>query len=300
MSAATRVSIGVCTYRRSSVVGTIASLAGQALPHDVCLRIIVADNDATPEAKARVAQAAADHGVDVTYVHAPSRNICIARNACLDAATGDWIAFIDDDETAAAQWLGALLEFANQSGCDAVLGPVQAVYGPHAPPWLKAADLHSTRPVMTPGGIRKGYAGNVLIRRSAIETRGLRFDLALGRTGGEDDDFFYRLTDSGGVIGFAPEALAYEPVPAERATLAWLLRRGFRTGQTHGARLSAGCRGPGRLLEIARAAAKTLACLVAAGARLGSPGDRNRWLVRGALHVGVIARLAGVSELQLY
>lgn len=300
MSAAARVSIGVCTYRRRSVVETIASLAAQALPQDVCLRIIVADNDATPEAEARVAQAAVDYGVEVTYVHAPSRNICIARNACLDAATGDWIAFIDDDETAAGHWLSALLAVADQSGCDAVLGPVQAIYGQHAPPWLKAADLHSTRPVVTPAGIRKGYAGNVLIRRSAIETRGLRFDVALGRTGGEDDDFFYRLTDSGGVIGFAPEALAYEPVPAERSTLAWLLRRGFRTGQTHGARLSARFGRTGRLLEMARAAAKTIVCLVAAGAHVRSPRDRNRWLVRGALHVGVVARLAGFSELQLY
>jgi succinoglycan biosynthesis protein ExoM len=300
MTGNTLVSIGICTYRRASVANTLESLSAQILPRGVSLRIVVADNDAEPEAEARVRECAAVCGIDVSYVHAPSRNICIARNACLDAATGDWIAFLDDDETVAPNWLAALLAEAQRSGCDAVLGPVQAVYGDRAPGWMKTADLHSTRPVVTAGAITKGYAGNVLIRRDAIEARGLRFDLALGRSGGEDDDFFYRLTDSGGTIGFAPGALAYEPVPAERSTLGWLMRRGFRTGQTHGARLNARHRGPPRALQMGLAAAKGMACLAAAAGGVASTGRRNRWLVRGSLHAGVVARLAGMHELQLY
>lgn len=300
MGQAELVTVGICTYRRASVADTIASLAAQKLSPDLRLRVVVADNDLEPEARSRVVQAGADCGVEVAYVHAPSRNICIARNACLDAATGDWIAFLDDDETAAPNWLAALLAEAEASGCDAILGPVRAVYGEDAPSWLRAADLHSTQPVLSAGAIRKGYAGNVLIRRSAIESRGLRFDLALGRSGGEDDDFFYRLTDGGGTIGFAPDALAFEPVPAERTTLRWLMRRSFRTGQTHGARLGARHRGLRRGLQMGLAAAKGLACLAAAGGWIASLRGRNRWLVRGSLHAGVVARLAGVGELQLY
>ncbi len=300
MAKAQLVSIGICTYRRPSVVETIASLAAQELPQNISLRVVVADNDTEPEARARVLQAAAQSGLDIAYVHAPSRNICIARNACLDAASGDWVAFLDDDEIAAPNWLAALLGEAWSSGRDAVLGPVQAIYGDAAPEWLKAADLHSTWPVVNAGRISKGYAGNVLIRRSAIAARGLRFDLALGRSGGEDDDFFYRLTDAGGTIGFAPGALAFEPVPVERSTLRWLLRRGFRTGQTHGARLGASHRGMRRAAQMALAALKGLVCLAAAGGRVASTRGRNRWLVRGSLHAGVVARLAGVGVLQLY
>ena len=177
---------------------------------------------------------------------------------------------------------------------------MQAVYGAGAPTWLQAADLHSTRPVASAGAIRKGYAGNVLIRRSAIEQRGLRFDLALGRSGGEDDDFFYRLTDTGGVIGFAPDALAYEPVPAERTTLRWLLRRGFRTGQSHGARLISIRRGPARLAQLGLAAAKALVCLAVALSRLASRAGPQSLARSGSLHAGVVARLAGLGELQLY
>jgi succinoglycan biosynthesis protein ExoM len=294
------VDVGVCTFRRPAIADTLASLGALALPPDVRLRVIVADNDETPEAEARIRQAAADAEVELHYVHAPARNISLARNACLDAATGGFLAFIDDDETATPGWLAALLAEQLRGGWDAVLGPVQAVYGPDAPDWIAAGDFHSTAPVRDGGRILKGYAGNVLIRMEAVRERGLRFDLARGRQGGEDDDFFYRLTDSGGTIGFAPNALAYEPVPPGRCSLKWLLKRSFRTGQTHGARLEGRARGPARLAQIGVAGAKGSVCLAGAAASALSPARRGRWLVRGSLHAGVVARLAGMKELQLY
>jgi hypothetical protein len=47
--------------------------------------------------------AQSDLSLDCLYVHAPARNISIARNACLDAADAPLIAFIDDDETATGE-----------------------------------------------------------------------------------------------------------------------------------------------------------------------------------------------------
>jgi succinoglycan biosynthesis protein ExoM len=294
------VDVGVCTFRRPAVVETLASLARQQLPAGCRLQAIVADNDETPSAEAEVRAAAERLGLALAYVHAPARNISRARNACLDAAGGEFIAFLDDDETAAPGWLAALLAEAERGGWDAVLGPVKAVYDAAAPAWLAAGDFHSTKPVVDGGRILKGYAGNVLIRRSAVAARSLRFDEALGRLGGEDDDFFYRLTDAGGTIGFAPDALAYEPVPSARASLRWLLTRSFRTGQTHGARLSSRTRGPARVAQLGLAAAKGGVCLAGAAATAWSPRARARWLVRGSLHAGAAARLAGLRELQLY
>jgi succinoglycan biosynthesis protein ExoM len=295
-----KVDVGVCTFRRPAVAETLRSIAGQALPGGLSVRAIVADNDEQPSAEALVRQAAEAHGLEVAYVHAPARNISLARNACLDAATGEFLAFLDDDETATPGWLAGLLAEAARGGWDAVLGPVKAVYGEDAPAWLAAGDFHSTAPVQVGGRILKGYAGNALIRRRTIERLGLRFDLSRGRQGGEDDDFFYRLTDAGGTIGYAPEALAFEPVPPARASLTWLLKRSFRTGQTHGARLESRFRGPARLLQAGLASAKTGACVAGAAASALSPARRSRWLVRGALHAGAVARLAGFKELQLY
>ncbi len=294
----TAVDIGICTFRRPAVTETLASLARLDLPPEVAVRVIVADNDEIDSACEQVANAAARLGLDLTYVHAPARNISVARNALLDAARAPWLAFLDDDETATPGWLAALLAEAGRGGWDAVLGPVTAVYGADAPGWIAAGDFHSTRPVRRGGRILKGYAGNVLLRRDAIG--GLRFDPALGRLGGEDDDFFYRLTDQGGTIGYAEAALAYEAVPPGRATLKWLLKRSFRAGQTHATRLASRHAATGRLIQTGLAAAKGGACALGAMASALSPTARGRWLVRGALHAGVAARLAGVKTLQLY
>jgi glycosyltransferase involved in cell wall biosynthesis len=103
------VDVCVCTFRRDSVVDLIASLSRLDLPATTQIRIIVADNDDTPSARTRVEAAFAAHNLTGVYLHAPARNISIARNACLDAATAPLAAFVDDDETVRPDWLGRLL-----------------------------------------------------------------------------------------------------------------------------------------------------------------------------------------------
>jgi succinoglycan biosynthesis protein ExoM len=299
MSDVVRVDVGVCTYKRESVTETLASLGGQKLPPNVRLRVVVADNEPTPAAEARVRTAAAIHRLDLAYVHAPARNISLARNAVLDAAEGDYLALIDDDQMAAPDWIANLLAAAQAHGYSAVLGPVTAVYPAQTPQWIRTGDFHSFRPVRVGGRILKGYSCNVLIRMDVVRRADLRFDLSLGRMGGEDDDFFYRLTDAGGVIGEAEAARVFEPVPASRATMGWLLRRAFRSGQSHGRRQLRRAL-PGRLAQLLLASLKSAACFVGAAIMALFPVRRRRWLVRGALHAGAVARLAGIKELQMY
>lgn len=263
--------------------------------------MIVADNAGDMSARELIEATARALDLDAVYVHAPARNISIARNACLDAATAEWIAFLDDDEIASPIWLSALLREAASGQWDAILGPVQAVYPKAAPAWVHAGNFHSTRPVFVRGRIETGYTGNVLIRRAIIARDGLRFRPELGRSGGEDEDFFNRLRDAGGRIGFARSAIAYETIPAERTTLGWLIRRNFRAGQTYGARLQArSTSNLARSRALALAAAKVSACAIAAAVHAPLAMRRNRFLARAALHCGVVARLAGLKEVNLY
>lgn len=295
MASKTSVDVCVCTYQRTTLVDCLRSILDQQT--SAALRIVVADNDEQPSARPLV-DGLGSTDIPITYVHAPARNISLARNACLDAASADWIAFTDDDQTAEPGWIEALLDEADRGGWDAVLGPVDAAYQEPPPAWVQAGDFHSTRPVWVGGEILTGYAGNVLIRRALVEELGLRFRLDYGRTGGEDLDFFYRFSDGGGRIGFAPEALAREIVPPARASLRWLLRRNFRAGQSHGARLTGQ---PGaRPVKVALAAAKAGACGLLALAHGPIAHRRNRLLVRAALHLGVVARLMGRKEITIY
>jgi succinoglycan biosynthesis protein ExoM len=294
------IDVCVCTYRRPAVAGTLASIAALEGLGDLTVRVVLADNAETPDAAELARQAQQQLGLEIAYRHAPSRNISVARNACLDAARGDWIAFLDDDETASAPWLAELLAEAQAGRWDAVLGPVDAIYPPQTPAWIRAGDFHSTRPVWVRGAIETGYCGNVLIRRALVQRAGLRFDPALGRSGGEDVDFFYRLREAGGRIGFAPRASAVETMPADRLALGWLLRRRFRSGQTHGHQLRRRLRGISAVGALALASLKAGACAAGAAAMLASERRRNGMLARAALHCGVVCRLAGVAPLRLY
>lgn len=164
MSATVQIDIGICTFRRPELAATLRSLAAVAVPPSATLRVIVADNDTTSSAKALVESLRPDLPFEITYVHCPASNISIARNACLDNATGEFLAFIDDDETASSGWLVRLLEEAQATGADAVLGPVRAHYAPSAPAWMRHGDFHSTFPVWVKSEIRTGYTCNALLR----------------------------------------------------------------------------------------------------------------------------------------
>ncbi len=293
---APRVDVCICTFRRAYLAETLKSIAANAGPLvDLC--VIVADNDTVPSAQSLTAAFASEVGFPVRYIHAPAANISLARNACLDAASGDFVAFVDDDEHVAPHWLESLLRAAKTTGADAVLGPVAAVYGPQAPDWMRKGDFHSTLPAYVDGVIQTGYTCNVLMRRRPPFSA-LRFDLSLGRSGGEDTEYFYRLHDLGGRMVFAPDALVYEPVPAERCRFGWLMRRRVRSGQTYGLRLVRTSRDGWGALALA--CAKVGYCMGMAGLNFFSQVRWRRYLLRGALHVGVVGGLLRARQPNLY
>ena len=298
LRSASTVSICVCTFRRPHISDTLRSLGRLVVPEDAAIEIVVADNDDKPSARNAVELAALSLPWPVSYIHSPGANISIARNACLDGAKGNLIAFIDDDEIARPNWLAELVATMQRDRAAAVLGPVQAVYAPSAPSWMRHRDFHSTYPVVVRGAIRTGYTCNVLIDRRASCAEPLRFDLSRGRSGGEDTDYFTRLHRAGGRIAFAPEAWVEEAVPETRASLNWLARRRFRMGQTHGHLLRE--EGKGRIGGSLTAIAKAASCFAMMTATLPASGRWQRNFLRGVLHLGTVAGLIGVREISQY
>lgn len=293
----TGVTVTLCTFRRPGVADTLRSIAAQDLPADTDMRIVVADNDVEPSGRAVVEETAADLSVPVRYVHAPARNISLARNACLDAATGDWVAFLDDDEEADPGWLAKLLATAGETDADAVFGPSLASYAPETPEWMKSQDHHSNRPVRRGDTVETGHTCNALLRWRGMPWEDERFDLARGRTGGEDTEFFFRLQRAGARFAICEDAIVRETVAPGRATFRWLARRKFRSGQSHAAR-AVGVRG--RIGLALSAMAKAALCGALTLGYAWSEDRRNFWALRGALHLGVIAGCLKLPEPEIY
>lgn len=287
------VSLCICTFRRAHVVETLASVAASTRPHP-WRDIIVIDNDDTPSARDLVTGAAARLGLQLRHVHAPARNISIARNAALDSADTRWIAFLDDDETVCPDWLHRLLGCAE--GTAAVVGRTMALYPEGAPRWLAQCDFHSAA---MNGRAESAYTGNSLIDRHFARDHGIAFDETLGRTGGEDTMFFRQLHDAGGRIAYCADSVVLEPVPPQRAQMKWILRRKFRSGQTHAEMLGRTER-PARPLLGAKSVAKAAYCGLRATASLGSPSGWRQWLARGTLHAGIVAHSLGFGVLEEY
>lgn len=296
----TRIDILMCTFRRPQVSEAIAAIGRLRLPDAAELRLVIADNDDTDSARAEVERAAASLSFPCLYVHAPARNISVARNACLDAATAggaDWIASLDDDETVDEAWLVELLDAARRDGADGAFGKVIAIYPEGAPAWVKAVDLHSTHPEQGRGRPRTGNSGNVALRWSGMPWQDQRYDLSRGTTGGEDTEFFLRLSGLGLRFVAAPRAVVTEPVPPARQTLEWLSLRRFRMGQTH----IVTAHGTGQRARLfASAAAKAAWCRLMQALRSRDETQRNFWFLRGQLHRGVCAGLMDRPAPQLY
>lgn len=288
------VDVCICTFQRQTLLETLTSLSTQT-GLEGGVRVIVADNDDAQSALAQV-ERGRTLGLNIHYVHAPARNISLARNACLDAARAPFLAFIDDDEVADPEWLAQLLTVMDDPEVTAAFGPVAALYPNAAPEWLRKADLHSTRPVVTRRGVETGYTSNAIVRRAAVG--GLRFDLALGRSGGEDTDFFTRLHDAGHVFREAPDARVTEKAAPNRMALGWLMKRSFRSGQTHARRYLGS--GTIRAGAIVVTAVKFACCVVLIPIGALGKGGWQGALVRAALHAGAVMRLLGRREVEIY
>lgn len=299
------VSICVCTFRRPHIVDTLRSVVNLEIDKEWDVRVIIADNDDTDSARiavAGVAQEARGQGIEIEYIHAPARNISVARNACLDAAKTPLVAFIDDDELVTKSWLRALLSKLESSGADVVLGPVRAIYSKDCEEWLRKGDFHSTYPVWVDDKIITGYSCNVLIKLTSLSLKELRFRHNLGRTGGEDTVYFSSMHNAGATITYAPDAIVTELVTPNREKLDWLMKRRFRSGQTHGLLLveSANNNIKQYAKNIIEYLAKLAVCIAITFANFLRPAKMRFWLLRAAFHMGVIAKLLGKKEIIQY
>jgi len=160
------------------------------------------------------------------------RGIPFARNAALAVALpeSDFVVFIDDDEVPEAGWLAELLRVQALYGADVVTGPCLPRYQVPPPDWVVEGSFHETPRHLTGTQRQTAFTHNALVRVAVFDALERHFDESMALNGGDDEELFRRISDAGFRIVWADDAIVHESVPASRATMAWILRRGFRVG----------------------------------------------------------------------
>jgi len=204
----------------------LESLAAQILADDIAVSLVVVDNDPAGSARLTVAQFCAAAPFPVYYVHEPIRGIARARNAALDKALelrSDWVAFIDDDETAEPDWLAVLM--APEYRHLPVLGGQHLYDYPEPLPfWMLRQRCHQGSATLAK--IRAVGAGNMRISASVIDA-GVRFDESRGLLGQEDDRFCLDARRLGFGVHRVTHAITRGPFHAERMTYRGIVGRHY-------------------------------------------------------------------------
>lgn len=199
-----RVSVVVCSYNGSRTIrDCLEGLAELDYPN---YEVIIVNDGSTDKTKEIAKEFEKAHGFRL--VTTPNRGLSNARNTGIEMATGEIIAYTDDDARPDPHWLQYLaMEFMQTKHA--------AIGGPNIPPAGDGmiAECVSNAPggpahVLLSDRTAEHIPGcNMAFRKSALEVvKG--FDPRY-RAAGDDVDLCWRILDMGWTIGFSPAAMVW-------------------------------------------------------------------------------------------
>lgn len=232
------LTIAVCTYGEAPhLAEALESVVEQEPPARLRVEILCVDNNPAP--RVTLARGLADR---VRVVREPTPGLSRARNTAVAHASGDTIAFLDDDAIAAPGWIAALAQGLERTGAWCLGGRVLPRWPSEPPAWLHP-QLHYLLSIVDLGDEIRELRGpvfpcgaNLAIRKAAFERLGL-FRPELGRRpgsllSGEEVDLFRRAVRAGGTVAYTPHAVVHHIIPASRLKPEFLRSRAWWEGKT--------------------------------------------------------------------
>lgn len=289
--------VALCTHNHADRLRrTLADLASLR-PPEAPWEFLVIDNgcrDETPQLLGRHTWPA---GWRARVVREDKLGLSNARNRAIAEAQGDYVIFMDDDETADPDWLCAYERLIRAHDPDAFGGRIEVLFEDMRPAWLKDELLgflgelnRSDQITALTDPYASFYGGNFGIRKTVCERVGL-FDDMLGRkgadnTGGEEVDFYRRLLDAGFKVWWTPEAIIYHRIQAAKLERRYFLDLHYRQGRVEAIRARGGRpRLPPRYLwpQVGRAYWRALRKRLSEGSEYSLRLEMNAAYFTGAL-----------------
>ncbi|WP_162917083.1 glycosyltransferase [Dongia deserti] len=236
------IDVVICTYNRAAGLDAVlANLEQQDCGGQIVWRVLVIDNastDATPDVVA--SHIKKDHLPGLRCVFEREQGLTAARLRGVQETTAPWIAFVDDDNFVAPNWLAAVgraIEARSDAG--GIGGKVALDWEVPPPPYLKefgfcfAEQDHGDRDCVVDS---LAGAGMVLRRAALTDSGWLARPLIADRVGrrlvsGGDVEMAQRVRAAGYSLWFTPDAVLKHRIPASRMSRRYLFRviRGLGT-----------------------------------------------------------------------
>lgn len=239
------ITLVICTYNREDILKiTLPCYDELRIPDNVSMDVIIVNNNSSDDTEAFVNGfiEKSKSEINFRYLLEPKQGVSHARNAGYIHASGEYIAYLDDECILPEQWLEVALE-SIESELPAFLGG--PYYGKFLPgstsTWFKESFGDSyINAFNLPNGPMKGKflsEGNMIVRRDVFEDIGL-FDTKLGMNGetigyGEGPDFQKRFIEKnpGEVIWFNPELFVWHLIRNEKISIVYRFKEALVRGK---------------------------------------------------------------------
>jgi GT2 family glycosyltransferase len=223
LPSAPKVSVVVCTYNGSRTLdGCLKSLETLNYPDYEVILVNDGSKDSVPEIAARYPY--------IRYHVQPNRGLSVARNVGMELATGEFIAYTDDDCFADPDWLYYLVAKLLETGATGVGGPnlLPTTDGPVAA--CVSASPGTPAHILIDDNVAEHVPGcNMAFWADRLRAIG-GFDPVYTKAG-DDVDVCWRLQAEGDQIVFAPAAMVWHH---RRATVQAYLKQQRGYGEAEG------------------------------------------------------------------
>lgn len=237
-----KVSVAICTYNRSKLLALcIESLALMDFPKND-FEVIVVDNNSKDDTAGLCRSMISKYSsLNLRYVLETKQGVAHTRTRGASEASGEIVAYIDDDCIAEPNWLKEIVQFYDAHPEAMSTGgriipkytvPVADWFGKYF--WGLVANYDLGKKVFQMKGVRYPSGANMHFRKKAFEQYGY-FDGDLGRSGnslmaGEEKAMYLKLINHHEKVYYLPHVIVHHHVEGNKFDKAYVKRHSMGIG----------------------------------------------------------------------
>ncbi len=237
-----KISAVICSYNRARfIIDAVDSIFNQDFDRKL-YEVIVVDNNSTDNTVALLEEYKTKHpGYNFRYYVEHNQGVSYTRTRCAKEATGEIVAYLDDDSTAQPGWLSSIAEFFDSHPDTwSTGGKISPVFLTGIPDWYSkyffglVGNFDQGPNVKQLTGARYPCGANMAFRKKVFEEIGY-FNAELGRKGKgllatEEKEIYMRILAHHHKVYYLPYVAVLHKVESNKFDKAYVRRHSMGIG----------------------------------------------------------------------